>query len=124
MGLRKLLEYNLAQKLYDKYNPIKSAVRYAYQEVRFPVDYPDDYMFHVNREAKAFKWGNSVTENKSHLSFWILNLYNVFFIFNVYVLDNENIITIFCQWTLFILFFYHVWKGYEYTKHKKLMDKL
>lgn len=116
---------NLAQYLYDKHSPIKNAIMNAYRNVNYndPVA-RDDYKFHVSREAKAFLWGESVIRNKVHLSFWIMNLYNIGFMFIIFLFDGNNTTTSICQLMLLLILLYHVWKERQYDKYMKLMKQL
>jgi len=115
-----LISFNFAQRLFDKHNPIK----YAVENASWIFTNVDDYTFHMKRAKRSFKWGNSIAENKFHLSMWILNLYNVFFLFLVFVFDVNNSVSSAVQLILFALSIYHWVKYRNFAKQKKLMDEL
>ena len=124
MGLRKLLEFNLAQRLYDKHSRIRNAIVDSFVKTPLSKESIEDYEFHMEREKKSFRWGSSVARNRSTLSFWITTTYNVLFIFFIFVLEENNNVSSACQMMLVFLLFYIAWKEYDYRKQKELLDNL
>jgi len=115
-----LISFNFAKRLYDKHSPIKYAIRNA----EWQPNNIDDYKFHMKRARRSFKWGSSIIANKFHLSMWILNLYNVFFISFVWFFDGRNTISSIVQLILCAFSLYFFIKYRNFDKQKQLMDKL
>lgn len=120
MGLLKLIKYDIAQRMFDEWNPIKIAI----ENLQF-AKYKEDYEFHKARWMKAFMYGTHITINRDTIGGRILVVYNLLIIAHFFIVGGEfNLITIFAQWFLIISAIYLWYKKYEYLKYQRLMDKL